>query len=128
LKAVLFLIFITILFAYQKREEIAVFVEPYSDSLFAPTDYSANHEVDVLMYGTSWCGYCAKARKLLDEQGITYYEYDIESSEEGYRQYKDLGGAGVPVFQIGGKVVKGYNPSRVLKLVDDLYLKPPEID
>ena len=128
MKSILFLIVISILFAYQKREAIAVLVEPHVAFLFASTDYSAAHDVDVLMYGTSWCGYCAKARKLLDEKGITYYEYDIESSEEGYRQYKDLGGWGVPLFQIGGKVVKGYSPSRVIKLVDDLYLKTSETE
>ncbi|MCP4274300.1 MAG: glutaredoxin family protein [Gammaproteobacteria bacterium] len=78
------------------------------------------------MYGTSWCGYCAKARKLLDEHGITYFEYDIESSTEGYNQHKDLGGRGVPVFQIGGKVLKGYNPGKILQLVDALYSGMPK--
>ncbi len=70
------------------------------------------------MYGTSWCGYCAKARKLLDDHNITYFEYDSEVSEEGYRQYRDLGGRGIPVFKIGGKVLKGYKPKRILQLVD----------
>jgi len=118
LKKYLFLFAITLLFVYQKREEISAY-------LFTPPDYSAAHEVDVLMYGTSWCGYCAKARKLLDEHDITYFEYDIESSTEGYKQYKDLGGRGVPVFQIGGEVLKGYNPGRLLQLVDTLYSEMP---
>ena len=122
LKIWIFLAVITLLFAYQKHEEAIAFFDPYVGHLFAPTDYSAAHDVDVLMYGTSWCGYCAKARQLLDEQGITYYEYDIESSNEGYRQFQDLGGKGVPLFQIGGKVVKGFRPDRVLDLVDELYL------
>ncbi|MCP3931969.1 MAG: hypothetical protein GY705_23085 [Bacteroidetes bacterium] len=78
------------------------------------------------MYGTSWCGYCAKARKLLDDHNITYFEYDIEASKEGYNQHKDLGGRGVPVFQIGGKVLKGYNPQRLLQLVDELYMEIPQ--
>ncbi len=110
---------LALLFIYQKQEEISAF-------LFIPADYSAAHDVDVLMYGTSWCGYCSKARKLLDDHDITYFEYDIESSREGLSQYQDLGGRGVPVFQIGGKVLKGYNPARILQLVDEVYLEIPE--
>ena len=119
MKKYLFLFAITLLFIYQKGDEISAF-------LFPPTDYSAAHDVDVLMFGTSWCVYCAKARKLFDEHGISYFEYDIESSGEGYRQYRDLGGRGVPVFQIGGKVLKGYNPRRILQLVDELYSELPQ--
>jgi mycoredoxin len=119
MKKYIIIIVITLLFIYQKQEGISAF-------LFTPTDYSAAHDVDVLMYGTSWCGYCAKARKLLDDHDITYFEYDIESSREGSSQYKDLGGRGVPVFQIGGKVLKGYNPARILQLVDEVYLARPE--
>lgn len=66
------------------------------------------------MYGTSWCGYCAKARKLLKKHDITYFEYDIEKSEEGHRQFKALGGRGIPLFQINGEVVKGYAPDKIL--------------
>ena len=87
------------------------------------TDYSAMHDVDVLMYGASWCGYCAKARKVMDDQGITYFEYDIEGSKEGRRQYKELGGKGVPLFQIGGKVLKGYRPAEIVRLVDRKHMK-----
>ena len=107
------------MFIYQKQRELSAF-------LFTPVDYSAAHDVDVLMYGTSWCGYCAKARKLLDDHDITYFEYDIESSREGLSQYKDLGGRGVPVFQIGGEVLKGYNPARILQLVGEVNLEISE--
>jgi glutaredoxin len=119
MKKYIIIIVITFLIIYQKQEGISAL-------LFTPTDYSAAHDVDVLMYGTSWCRYCAKARKLLDDHDITYFEYDIESSREGAIQYKDLGGRGVPVFQIGGKVLKGYNPARILQLVDEVSLGIPE--
>jgi mycoredoxin len=119
LKKYIIIFILTLFFLYQKQEGIGAF-------LFTPTDYSAAHDVDVLMYGTSWCGYCAKARKLLDDHDITYFEYDIESSQDGFSQYEDLGGRGVPVFQIGGKVLKGYNPARILQLVDELYLEMSE--
>ncbi|MFF3222897.1 mycoredoxin [Nocardia suismassiliense] len=30
------------------------------------------------MYSTTWCGYCRRLKKQLDESGITYIEIDIE--------------------------------------------------
>ncbi|QBJ98549.1 mycoredoxin [Rhodococcus sp. ABRD24] len=30
------------------------------------------------MYSTTWCGYCRRLKKQLDENGISYLEIDIE--------------------------------------------------
>ncbi|PTR31710.1 mycoredoxin [Rhodococcus sp. OK519] len=30
------------------------------------------------MYSTTWCGYCRRLKKQLDENGISYAEVDIE--------------------------------------------------
>ena len=32
----------------------------------------------VTMYGTSWCGYCARLKNQLDREGIRYSVIDIE--------------------------------------------------
>ncbi|PZU13651.1 MAG: glutaredoxin 3 [Sphingobium sp.] len=32
---------------------------------------------NVEIYTKAWCGYCARARKLLDGKGVEYQEYDI---------------------------------------------------
>jgi glutaredoxin len=81
-----------------------------------PPDFAAEHDGKVILYATSWCGYCAKARKLLVENNIDFFEYDIEKSTEGHRQYKAVGGRGIPVLLINGEVVKGYNPKLILEL------------
>jgi glutaredoxin len=52
----------------------------------------------------------------LKENNIPYFEYDIDESQEGREQYMALGGNGVPLLQIGGSVVKGYDPSEILRL------------
>ncbi len=89
-------------------------------NLFITTGYAADHDVDVIMYGTPWCGYCVKTRALLEKNNISYYEYNIETSQEGYAKFVDLGGRGVPVLQIGAKVIKGYRPSRILDSVNKI--------
>ncbi|MEU8899071.1 mycoredoxin [Nocardia sp. NPDC048505] len=35
-------------------------------------------KVDLTMYSTTWCGYCRRLKKQLEESGITYAEIDIE--------------------------------------------------
>lgn len=83
-----------------------------------PPDYSAAHEEDVILYATSWCGYCKEARKLFKENGIDYFEYDIEKSPEGRDQFTRLGGKGVPLILINGTVLKGFDTNEVLELVN----------
>jgi mycoredoxin len=34
------------------------------------------------MYTTSWCGYCARLKRLLDREGIGYSEVNIELDED----------------------------------------------
>ncbi len=87
-----------------------------SNYINPPPDYSAAHDGKVILYATSWCGYCEKARELLTKNDIEYFEYDVEKSSEGREQFKRLGGKGVPVLLIKGEVLKGYDPSRILKL------------
>jgi len=31
------------------------------------------------MYATSWCGYCARARRLLQSKGVDFQEIDVDS-------------------------------------------------
>ena len=31
----------------------------------------------VEIYTKDWCGFCARAKRLLDEKGVDYQEYDI---------------------------------------------------
>jgi mycoredoxin len=33
------------------------------------------------MYSTSWCGYCARLKRLMDREGIDYREVNIELDE-----------------------------------------------
>lgn len=63
----------------------------------------------IVLYGTSWCGYCAAAREFFKANGIQFKDLDIESSTEGYEGHKKLGGGGVPVITIGNEVMQGYN-------------------
>lgn len=68
---------------------------------------------EVILYATEWCGYCAKARELLAADGISYREIDIEKDSAGRQAYQALGGRGVPLLDVRGQIVRGYNPEAI---------------
>jgi glutaredoxin 3 len=32
----------------------------------------------IIVYSADWCGYCARARRLLDTKGVPYEEIDVD--------------------------------------------------
>jgi glutaredoxin len=72
---------------------------------------------DVILYATSWCGYCKKTREFLAENNIQYTEYDVEASEQGRRKFAVLNAKGVPVLDIQGTIIDGYDVSKTKKVL-----------
>lgn len=70
----------------------------------------------VVMYATSWCPYCAKARNYFKAQGIPYVEYDIEKNPVAGAAYRQMGGKGVPLIVVGKQRMQGFSPSQFEKL------------
>lgn len=81
----------------------------------AAPDLSVNTESKIIMYSTDWCDYCKQARTLFKSSGVAYREYDIEKSAEGLKQYQILGGRGVPLIIINGKLLRGFNKRQILR-------------
>lgn len=61
------------------------------------------------MYTTQWCGYCVRAKALLDARGLPYEEIDLDDGA-GFRArlHELTGGWTVPQILIGGKPIGGY--------------------
>lgn len=83
-----------------------------------PQQNDLHRSADVELFMTSWCGYCKKMVRFLNEKGIPYTAYDIEKDEGAARIYRSLGGRGVPVVRVGSHVVHGYNPEAVLSYLE----------
>ncbi len=75
------------------------------------------HPPQVVMYATSWCGYCAQTRAFLAANHVQYQEYDVEKSAEGKQRFEALGGGGVPLLFINDKSIRGYEPAQMKKLL-----------
>jgi glutaredoxin len=63
----------------------------------------------VVMYSTKRCGYCKQARQYFKRNGISYVEYDVETSLKGKRDYKKMGGTGVPIILVGQRRMNGFS-------------------
>jgi glutaredoxin 3 len=63
----------------------------------------------IQMYTTTWCGYCVRAKALLDARGLEYEEIQLDD-DEGFRaRLHDLtGGWTVPQILIEGRAIGGY--------------------
>lgn len=67
----------------------------------------------IIMYTTSWCPDCHRAKYFLDERGIDYINIDVEENEAGMAFVKQVNGGrrGVPtiVFPDGTLLVEPAN-------------------
>lgn len=94
----------------QSSETVELEVNTYQHAAFE--DSTSSSDVDskqVIMYATSWCGYCRKARNYFTANDIDFTEHDIEKDKRAKQQYDALGGRGVPVILIGNKRMNGFN-------------------
>ncbi len=63
----------------------------------------------VVIYTTTRCGYCKKAKRYFKKNNIGYREYDVETSTKGKRDYKKMNGTGVPIILIGRSRMNGFS-------------------
>lgn len=80
--------------------------------------YDAVRAGPVVLYGTTWCGYCRKTRRFLDRHQIPFEDLDIEKSAGANAAFQRIGGRGVPVVTVGDDIVHGYNMARLRTLLE----------
>jgi len=73
-------------------------------------------ETRVIMFGTKWCQYCAKAREYFAANNISYIDKDVESSDKAMKLFKQLEGNSYPLTLSRGVKIVGFNKG----IYDDL--------
>lgn len=66
----------------------------------------------VTVYSTTWCAFCATEKQWLDKLGVKYIAKNIEEDEAAHKELiEKLDGnfTGVPVTDIGGEMILGFN-------------------
>ena len=74
----------------------------------------------VILYRTSWCGYCRKAAAFMQRNGIPYVERDVEANRAYYDEQRRLGGRGVPFIVFGQRTLSGYDERLILQYYQDM--------
>ena len=85
------------------------YAKPAGQGTAAQPEADRYAQPDVVLYATSWCGYCKAAREFFTANGIEYIELDIEASSTARQAHRELGGGGVPVIVVGDSVIRGFN-------------------
>ena len=63
----------------------------------------------VRVYSTRWCGYCVRAKALLESRGIEFEEISLDDDPAFRQKLFDLtGGWTVPQIVIDGRPIGGY--------------------
>jgi len=76
----------------------------------------------VIIYSTSWCGYCTKAKTFMNENNIKFIEKHPKNPKD-FKELVDLAkkiGVDtnslnvVPIFIIKNKIIIGFNPREIM--------------
>jgi glutaredoxin len=90
---------------------------PSSRSLGEKRPYG---RIYIVLYMADWCGYSKKAEEYLNSLGVNFVEYDVEKDIDKWREMMEKSGgrSGVPVIDVEGIIIKGYNPDSIKAAVE----------
>jgi len=68
----------------------------------------------VIVYSTDTCPFCDMAKGFLKENKIKFEEYNVaEDQDKLAEMYKKTGQGGVPVIDIDGKIIIGFDEFKI---------------
>ena len=71
---------------------------------------------DVKIYTTPTCPWCKKTKEFFKENNVEYEEVDVTANQEAQKQMIDKSGQmGVPVIEIDGEIIVGYDVEKLKK-------------
>ncbi len=73
----------------------------------------------VIVFSTPTCTYCNQAKRYFREHGVKFRDVDVSRDAAAARDMvRRSGQQGVPVIDIGGKIIVGFNRPEVDRLLD----------
>ncbi|OGY38668.1 MAG: NrdH-redoxin [Candidatus Brennerbacteria bacterium RIFOXYC1_FULL_41_11] len=72
----------------------------------------------VKIYSTATCAYCAMAKKFLNDNKVPFQEIRVDQDRQALQEMvQKTGQMGVPVIDVDGKVMVGFNQKVLADLV-----------
>lgn len=73
----------------------------------------------VTIYSTPTCHFCVMAKEYFKSNGVSYEEFNVASDADKRKEMVDKSGQlGVPVIDIDGQVVVGFNKTKLAQLLN----------
>lgn len=83
----------------------------------------SDSKAKVIVYSTTWCGFCHQAKKYFDSINVAYEDIDVEKDQAAAEDMvKKSGQMGVPVITIGDEVIVGFNKPKIDDLLKNAQL------
>lgn len=77
-----------------------------------------NPQPRVIVFSTPSCSFCNMAKKYFREKGVRFKDVDVSRDQAAARDMvRRSGQSGVPVIDIGGKVIVGFDRPKINKLL-----------
>jgi glutaredoxin 3 len=74
----------------------------------------SDQNTNVVIYSASWCAFCHMAKQYLNGLKVPFKEIDVEHNHEAARELVEkTGQAGIPVVEIGGETIIGFDRPRI---------------
>lgn len=75
--------------------------------------------MNVKVYSTPTCPWCYKAKDFLKEHNIKFVDIDVSKDREaGMEMVKKSGQMGVPVVEIDGQMIVGFDKQKIKKALN----------
>lgn len=105
---------------HDKNNKVSVGFKPLEnilEDLMGKEKNYKNLEKDILFIGSMSCGFCSKAKKLMDELGLDY-KFIESNSPEGIQHMQRTHSAGIPLIlkNSSNKIIKGFNEDQIKSL------------
>lgn len=72
----------------------------------------------VTVYLAEWCIWCHRATEFLKEHNIPFEARDVDKPEYAKEALAKSGQGGVPVIDIGGTIVVGFDLEKIKQLLE----------
>ncbi len=84
-----------------------------------PTHDALKKQPRVIMFTTPTCTYCTAAKRYLRQNNIRFREVDVSRDAAAARDMlRRAGSMGVPVLDIGGQIVRGFDRPKIDELLN----------
>lgn len=70
--------------------------------------------MSVIVYSTPTCPFCHKAKDYLTEKGVSFEDVNVATDQARQQEMVEKSGQlGVPVLDIDGTIIVGFNPAQI---------------